>query len=160
MPLVTKRRLSRLIKGLFPFLCRPDDAWALAQLTADEAELYRKMDVRDREHNVMVARRLLERWPDAPGYAVRAALLHDAGKALRPYRLWERVYTALLEPWAPELPPYPLKSGLTGAWQIRIHHPRYAADRIADPQVASLVLEHHQPVSQWGKRLHDADEDY
>ena len=160
MALFTRKRLERFLRGLFPQLCRPDDAWALTRLEPDEALLYRAMDVRDREHNVLVAKRLLERWPDAPDFAVRAALLHDAGKALRPYRLWERVFTALFESRAPQLPAYPLKTGPAGAWQIRLHHPRYAADRIADPLVAELVREHHDPQSPWGLRLHEADEDY
>lgn len=160
MALVSRLRLVRLAKGLFPALCRPDDAWALARLGPDEALLYRAMDVRDREHGVLVARRLLKRWPEAPAHAVRAAILHDAGKAVRPYRVWERIYTALLENRAPDLPPYPLKSGLAGAWQVRLHHPRYAADRIADEEVAALVREHHAPQSLWGKRLHEVDADY
>jgi len=160
MALVTKKRLERLLRGALPHLCRPDDAWALARLRPDEADLYRAMDVRDREHNVLVAKRLLERWPDAPDFAVRAALLHDAGKAVRPYRLWERVFTALFESRAPQLPAYPLKGGLAGAWQARLHHPRYAADRIADPEVAELVREHHAPKSLWGQRLHEVDEDH
>ncbi|WP_287372102.1 phosphohydrolase [Oceanithermus sp.] len=160
MALVTRKRLIRLAKGFFPALCRPDDAWALARLAPDEAELYRAMDVRDREHNVAVARRLLERWPDAPDCAVRAALIHDAGKSLRPYNVWERIFTALLERWAPEVEPYPLRTGLTGAWQVRRHHPRYAADRIADPCVARLVGEHHSGTSPWAVRLRAIDAEF
>ncbi len=160
MALVTRKRLERLLRGVFPALCRPDDRWALARLEPEEAPLYLAMDVRDREHNVLVARKLLERWPDAPDYAIRAALLHDAGKAVRPYRLWERVFTALFESRAPALPPYPLKTGLAGAWQVRLHHPHYAADRLTDPRVAELVAEHHDPRSEWGRRLHEVDEDY
>ncbi|WP_293174788.1 phosphohydrolase [Oceanithermus sp.] len=157
MALVTRKRLVRLAKGFFPALCRPDDAWALARLAPDEAALYRAMDVRDREHNVAVAKLLLERWPDAPNCAVRAALIHDAGKSLRPYNVWERVFTALFERWAPAVEPYPLREGLTGAWQVRLHHPRYAADRIADPCVAEIVRLHHEGGPLWVERLHEVD---
>ncbi len=157
MALVSKKRLVRLAKGFFPTLCRPDDPWALARLAPDEAALYRAMDVRDREHAVAVAKQLLARWPDAPDCAVRAALVHDAGKAVRPYIVWERVLTALFERWAPEVEPYPLRGGLTGAWQVRRHHPRYAADRIADPCVARIVGEHHAGTSPWAARLREID---
>jgi hypothetical protein len=160
MALVTRKRLIRLAKGFFPALCRPDDAWALARLAPDEAALYRAMDVRDREHNVAVAKLLLERWPDAPDCVVRAALVHDAGKSLRPYNVWERIFTALFENRAPQVEPYPLRKGLTGAWQVRLHHPRYAADRIADPCVARIVRDHHAGGSRWLERLREVDGDF
>lgn len=146
-------RLYRLFRALLAKEA-PDDAFALALLEEEERGLYLAMDPRDRAHGVRVAQRLLALYPEAPGFALRAALLHDAGKALRPYRPWERVLVGLL---APPLPPYPLRQGLLGAFQVRRHHPLYAAERIKDPQVRALVLEHHAPRSLWGKRLHRAD---
>ncbi|MCX7600714.1 MAG: HD domain-containing protein [Meiothermus sp.] len=150
-------RLKRLYKAFAPAQATPDDAWALAELSIEEAHLYKAMDVRDREHAVRVAKRLLERYPDAPSYAVRAALLHDSGKALRPYRPLERILTGLV---SLEVPIEPLDKGLRGAWQIRRHHPEYAAMRILDPQVAQIVREHHQPQSLWARRLHEVDEEF
>ncbi len=150
-------RLKRLYKAFAPAQARPDDTWALAELSIEEALLYKAMDVRDREHAVQVAKRLLERYPDAPSFAVRAALLHDSGKALRPYRPLERILTGLL---SLDVPIEPLDKGLRGAWQIRRHHPEYAAMRILEPQVAQIVREHNQPVSLWAKRLHEVDEEF
>ncbi len=148
------RRFWRLLKAFFPRLAHPEDAFALAFLSESERALYLAMDPRDREHATRVARQLLARHPEAPGFVIRAALLHDAGKALRPYRPWERVLTGL---WCPPVPPYPLREGLLGAFQIRRHHPLYAAPYLEDPEVRALVLEHHAPQSPWGKRLHQAD---
>lgn len=150
-------RLKRLYKAFTPTRATPDDAWALAELSIEEAHLYKAMDVRDREHAVRVAKRLLKRYPDAPSYAVRAALLHDSGKALRPYRPLERILTGLI---SLEVPIEPLDKGLRGAWQIRRYHPEYAAMRILDPQVAQIVREHHQPENIWAKRLHEVDEEF
>lgn len=150
-------RLKRLYKAFVPAQAQPDDAWALAELSIEEAYLYKAMDVRDREHAVRVAKRLLERYPDAPSFAVRAALLHDSGKALRPYRALERILTGLM---SLDVPIEPLDKGLRGAWQIRRHHPEYAAMRILDPLVAQIVREHHQPESLWAKRLHEVDEEF
>lgn len=118
--------------------------------------LYGAMDPRDRDHAVKVAKRLLQRYPEAPGYVVRAALLHDVGKALRPYHPLERVLTGL---WCPEVEIEPLRKGLYGAWQIRKHHPIYGARRILDLEVATLVRTHHAPKSEWAKRLHEVDEE-
>ena len=151
-----RQRLLRLFHAFFPPGEAPDDAFALAFLEGEERALYLAMDPRDRAHGVRVARRLLQNHPEAPSFAVRAALLHDAGKALRPYRPLERVLTGL---WAPPVPPHPLRGGLLGAFQVRRHHPLYAAERIEDPRVRALVLEHHCPKSLWGKRLHQADQE-
>ncbi|RDI95399.1 HD domain-containing protein [Meiothermus sp. QL-1] len=148
-------RLKRVYQAFLPHRARPDDAWALSELRVEEAHLYQAMDPRDREHAVRVAQRLLERYPEAPSFVVRAALLHDCGKALRPYRPLERILSGLVPL---EVPIEPLQKGLLGAWQIRQHHPEYGAARILDPEVAQLVREHHQPQSLWAQRLREVDE--
>ncbi|MBF6595466.1 MAG: HD domain-containing protein [Thermaceae bacterium] len=150
-------RLGRLFKALSPHLAQPDDDWALAELQVEEVSLYKAMDRRDREHAVKVAKRLLERYPDAPGYVVRAALLHDSGKASRPYRAWERILSSL---WCPNVAIEPLRKNFYGAWQVRKHHPIYGARKILDLEVAALVREHHLPKSVWAVRLHEADREF
>jgi len=147
------KRLARLFRALLAQEA-PDDAFALALLEEEERRLYLAMDPRDRAHGIRVAKRLLARYPQVPASVLRAALLHDAGKALRPYRPWERVLVGL---FPLPVPPYPLRQGLLGAFQVRRHHPLYAAERLKDPEVRALVLEHHAPKSLWGRRLHQAD---
>jgi hypothetical protein len=115
------------------------------------------MDIRDRDHAIKVARHLLEQYPQAPVYVVQAALLHDSGKALRPYRPLERVLTGLIRLRIP-LPLDPLRQDWLGALQIRYYHAEYAARKISDLQVAQIVREHHSPQTLWAKRLHACDQ--
>lgn len=151
------QRLERLYKAFRPDLAWPDDGWAKGYLKAEEVGLYQAMDVRDREHSVGVAKRLLKRYPDAPDFAIRAALLHDSGKALREYRPLERILTGLFKL---EIPAAVLYPDWRGAFQIRQHHPEYAARQISDVQVAQIVREHHAPQSIWAKRLHQVDGEF
>ncbi|KIX84589.1 HD domain-containing protein [Thermus filiformis] len=150
-------RLRRLLLAFFPRLARPDDAFALRFLEGEEAALYLAMDPRDRLHGVEVAKRLLEAYPEAPPVAVRAALLHDVGKSLRPYRPLERVLTGL---FAPPVPIDPLRGGVLGAFQVRRHHPLYGARMVRDPQLARLIREHHAPKTEWGRRIHRLDREF
>lgn len=57
-----------------------DTAWALRQLLPAEADLWLRMMAQDRRHSLLVARRFVERAPDASREEVAAALLHDIGK--------------------------------------------------------------------------------
>lgn len=136
----------RAVRALLPALAPPDDALAEARLTASEYRLYLRMDPRDRHHACEVTRTLLARQPDAPAVLVRAALLHDVGKAQRPYRLLERVLVHLLP--ARPLPPEPRLRGLAGAMQVKRHHQVYGAEMIRAAggceAVARLVAGHHQ----------------
>ena len=75
-----------------------DDAWAVRQLTATESALWWQMMHQDRRHSVMVARRFVERVPDAPRAAVAAALLHDVGKSESRLGVWARVATTIVGP--------------------------------------------------------------
>lgn len=136
-------------------LARPDDAWARERLSAEEYALFARLDPRDREHSVLVAKQLLKRYPEAPAAAVRAALLHDLGKQRRPYRVLERILTALLEPYLPALPPEPLLPGWRGAVQVRLHHERYGLAMITDPAVRKALSE-----PPWKARIKAIDDEY
>lgn len=138
----------RTLLAWLPRLARPDDDFARSRLEPVEYRLYLTMDPRDRAHACQIARRLLARRPDAPEELVRAALLHDVGKADRPYNPLYRILAHLYAP--ADLPPEPRYRGLRGAWQVRRHHDRYGAAMIrkvgGGREVASLVERHHQPA--------------
>lgn len=143
----TLNALVRTWRSLSARRATPDDAFAQDQLTGVEFELYLRMDPRDRAHATEVAREVMRRHPEASPTLIRAALLHDLGKAVRPYRLWERVLVHL---WAPaDIPSTPRLEGVRGAWQVRVHHAAYGAEMLrradASEDVARLIEQHHAP---------------
>jgi hypothetical protein len=103
------RKINRLFRALSPAQARPDDVWAAKQLPVNELGIYQRMDPRDREHAVRVAQKLLELHPEARSEVVRAAILHDCGKLVRPYNVLERVIVGLIAPEGPRASK--LKSG-------------------------------------------------
>ena len=130
----------RTVQAFIPGLARPADAFARRWLTDEEYSLYLQLDVRDRSHSVLVARRLLDAGT-AERELVAAALLHDIGKSLLPFNPVFRVIAHLYRPRG--LPSWPLQPGLHGALQLREHHEQLGAQLIRDaggsPRVAQLV---------------------
>lgn len=137
-----RAKLRRLAHSLTSGQAHPDDAWALAQLTAGEGRVYLGMDPRDREHAVRVAQGLLAGVPRVPPELLAAALLHDCGKQVRPYRVWERVAAGLV-------PGRAAKALSIGPLWVRGHHPELGARLLrasgARERVAQLVERHHRP---------------
>jgi HD domain len=145
-------RLNRLFRAMHPRLAHPEDALARALLSAAEFSVYERMDPRDREHATRVARRLLESHPDASDFLMRAALLHDCGKLVRPYAWLERVVAGLAQ--RPEaFPTTPLRADWQtypfSALEVRFLHPVLGAALIreagGDARVAEIVERHHHP---------------
>lgn len=161
-------RLNRLFRASHPALARPDDAWAASRLPKAEHGVYIRMDARDREHAVRVAQKLLELHPAVSDLLVRAALLHDCGKLLRPYIWSERIAVGLAQrpvAWSSS----PLREDwLThnySALEIRLLHPLLGAALIrlagGDERVAEIVERHHNPWTYGdadAMTIHDVDE--
>ncbi|EYB68749.1 metal dependent phosphohydrolase [Deinococcus phoenicis] len=131
------RRLARSLRATY---AHPDDTWAAAQLTPAEARVYLGMDPRDREHACRVTRHLLREHPHVAPEVVAAALLHDCGKSLRPYRVTERVLVGLVPNRLSRLLPL-------GPLSVRAYHPELGAELLARAgarlRVARLVARHH-----------------
>lgn len=151
-------KLRRLRRSLRESQAHPDDLWALARLTAAEGQVYLGMDARDREHAVWVAQALERSYPAAGPELLAAALLHDCGKQLHPYRVWERVSAGLL--------PHRLARRLP--WQparVRACHPEWGAALVRQAggraRVAALVAAHHSPAGDaeaaWLHRFDDLE---
>jgi putative nucleotidyltransferase with HDIG domain len=99
------------------------------------------MDARDRWHAVAVARAVLRMQPAASNRLVRAALLHDVGKSVRPYRLHERIAGHLL-------PRRWLGKQRGSAGYVAKHHARIGGAMIREAggsdDVARLVERHER----------------
>ena len=157
----TVNAARRTWRSLSKTAAEPDDSYARQRLDAAQYRLYLRMDARDREHAVRVTQGLLQRHPDASDALVRAALLHDVGKAVRPYRVWERILTHVYAP--PGIPAEPRLEGLRGAQQVRVHHASYGAAMIrragAGDEVARIVEEHDAPdAGPEARKLQEVDD--
>jgi putative nucleotidyltransferase with HDIG domain len=145
--------VPRTLRAFLPALARPDDAFAREVLRdAAEYRLYLAMDPRDRHHAVAVARAVLARDAHADDVVVRAAILHDVGKSVAPYRAWERIAVHLYTPGEAALEPEGAARwacpALRSAWHRHRHHAERGAALIVaaggDPRVADLVARHHE----------------
>lgn len=166
MTVSLRGRLNRLLRAMHPRLAKPDDVWAAQKQPPLEYALYTRMDARDREHAVRIAQKLLELHPSASAILVRAALLHDCGKLLRPYNWMERIAVGLVQ--RPMRTPVQLEGLLNhdySALEIRLLHPVLGAALIrqagGDERVAQIVERHHNPRAYGdadAMMIHDVDE--
>lgn len=137
----------RTLLAAVPSLADPDDAYAASLLSEAELALFLRLSAPEREHAVAVARCVSSRQPAVRAEVLRAALLHDVGKlGASNSALWRVVAHLLPEP---SIPSEPRLSGLAGTRQARRHHAEYGRQLIiaagGGPEVARLVLRHHEP---------------
>jgi hypothetical protein len=148
-----------------------DDEQVLAYLlTPPQRDLFRRMAPNDQRHSLGVCATLRRAGYDDPAL-LRAALLHDVGKAAGRIWLWQRTLIVLLRRWAPDLlrwlargschlplvPRYsPLATRRVEApwWRrgfvINRFHPelgaRWAAQAGCSPTTVALIRRHQEPV--------------
>lgn len=134
-----------------------------ALLSPAERAIFSRLSEADRRHSVELATRLWRDGHDDP-LLLRAALLHDVGKAEAGIRLWHRVVVVLVNRFAPRL-----RGWLTATsvgWRQPFfaiwHHPVIGADRLqqvgAPAEVIWLVRHHECPGDHpSGQLLHAYD---
>ncbi len=124
-------------------------------LTPSQSALFYSMPLHDRRHALDVLYTLRRQGYQALPL-LRAALLHDVGKAGH-LHLWHRVAVVLLERFAPRMLQW-LADDRPGSWGypffIHLNHPRLGAQQAekvgCDKLTVELIRRHHEPVSAVG----------
>ena len=123
-------------------------------LNRAELALFEEQSRADRRHAERVAALLLARGHSDP-LLLRAALLHDLGKAGRGVTLSSRVLWVLAGRASPRLRATLARRG--GAWAALADHAAVGASRLraagVDPRVVALVAEHPLPGDEHRARL-------
>lgn len=83
-----------------------DEVWADRHLLPPERQLWTRLSNPDRRHSLAVARRFVERRPDAGRDEIAGALLHDIGKIECGLGTFGRVVATLVGPRTPRFRAY------------------------------------------------------
>jgi HD domain len=157
--------MFRLARALSPEFAHPDDVWARSVLSKAEFGVYVKMDARDREHAVRVTKRLLGKYPHSSLILQRATLLHDCGKSVRPYNVFERVLVGLFVrvDGSSKARVTNSEQQAFSAIEVKKHHPQIGSNLIlaagGEARVAEIVAKHHNPGSDLdAQKVHEVDE--
>lgn len=122
-----------------------DVAWAQHHLTPREAALWGRMSVQDRRHSLLVARRFVERRPDATAAEVAAALLHDVGKIDAGLGTFARVVATVVGP-------------RTDRFRRYHDHEAIGVELLREAGSAAPTIELVQGRGPAATALHDADD--
>lgn len=142
-----RHRIQQFVRSLRPRISPAERHWVASVLSPGERRLYAGMSPRDQRHCLDVAQTALLRHPDAGHDLLKLTLLHDVGKQLVPFRLWERVLVVLW-PRRHAMPAAdPLCHDWRRPWQLKYGHPEYGARLAAaagcDPTLVARIRRHH-----------------
>jgi hypothetical protein len=142
-----RHRIQQFCRSLRPVITADERRWVATVLTPAEYRLYTGMSGRDQRHCLDVAQTALQRNPAAAPALIKLTLLHDIGKQLVPFRLWERVLVVLWPRRRSRPPVDPLRHDWRRPWQMKYGHPEYGARLAAaagcGPQLTERIRHHH-----------------
>jgi len=119
------------------------------RLTPSQFELFQRMHPSEMSHAIRMCENLIAKGENHPDL-LKAALLHDVGKARQPLRIWERVQIVLGQKFFPQRTArwgVGEPQGWRRAFVVAAQHPTWGAEMAAAVGVSPLVLEmirHHQ----------------
>lgn len=136
--------------------------WVNRSLSKEEAKLFWRMNLPDRQHAIRVARTAMQ-LADETAEAIdrelllRAGLLHDVGKAKGDVSTMDKVLTVLGHKFASRMMMSWGREGrgsridnLRHACYVYYHHPQRGADFLRqigeEERLIELVLAHHTPM--------------
>jgi len=155
-------RIKQFCKAVSPRIKKNEYAWAAKILNHQEYALFSKQSLVEQRHAIDVAldiykqQNLIITLYGADHFAnlLKAALLHDCGKSLIKYRLWQRVVIALARQ-LPENYKAKLIKGRTPLGRILLLdslHPKWGKFLTAkaglNTDIQTMILNHHNPSSQ------------
>lgn len=149
-----RHRVIQFFRALGAPLFPVDAAYAAQHLSPNLLRLFNIMDRAERQHAIMVCRKL-----EAQGYGdadlLCAALLHDVGKTVSPPYLWERIFVVLVEFLKPRLAAQLSRGELKGmrrAFVIRRMHTEWGAALAeqagASRRTCELIRRHHEVLGE------------
>ena len=120
----------------------------LALLSPVEQGLFSRLSAADRRHSIELAARLHRDGHTDP-LLLRAALLHDVGKAEAKLRLWHRVLVVLANRFAPRLAVWLAVSpvGWRRPFFVARHHAAIGAElleQVGSPAEVVWLVRHHE----------------
>jgi hypothetical protein len=148
-----------------------DDEQELARLlTPPQRELFRRMAPNDQRHALNVCATLHQAGYDDPDL-LKAALLHDAGKAAGRIWLWQRTLIVLLRRWAPHVLRWLARGDCPAKapwWRrgfvVNRLHPQLGAQWAAQtgclPTTVALIRRHQDPLQVPPLEARPEEKDY
>lgn len=160
-------RVYQFINAVFPHLTQTEINWAINHLSPEASELFLQQSRPEQRHAIDVAKSIIHaNFPllfDDFQNLITAALLHDCGKSVVFLRLWQRVYIVLMH----RMPQFVLSL-------LNRSHPFFSFPLKIDERhalwgeclakkaglnsvVCLLIREHHNPTTDLGRILEQAD---
>lgn len=145
-------RLRQGLRALTAWSRPVDEALASSVLSPEQMRLFRRMRRGEQLHSLNVLRAVRAAGHRDPDLLV-AALLHDVGKTVGPFRLHERVLVVLVRRLFPTLYHHWGQSE-PRSWRrpfaISLRHPEWSAQMVAgaggSPRAVELVRRHMEKV--------------
>lgn len=160
-------RVLQFTHAFFPYINPEDIKWALNHLSPEASILFLQQSLPDQRHAIHVTQSIVKaKHPlsnDNFINLVTAALLHDCGKSVITIRLWHRVFIVLIQK-IPQSVRVCLESGqsiLSIPLKVDTRHAiwgGYLAEQAGlDPEICRLIRDHHNPKTDLGYLLKQAD---
>jgi hypothetical protein len=165
-------RIRQGVRALFAFSQPVDYALAEQYLSPELMPIFRQMQRTEQLHTLNVLRAVLAQGA-APRDLAVAALLHDAGKARYPLRVWQKTLVVLVRKFLPKLYRRWRAGDPENIWQrpfvVRKQHPIWSAEMVEGKvsERALWLIRNHQgqaerhkdhPYFHLLKRLQQADD--
>jgi hypothetical protein len=137
-------------------LSATEEMWASEHLLPTEQKLWERMNVKDRSHAVLVARRFLHARPTATRAEMAGALLHDVGKICSDLGTTSRVVATVLSPRL--LPRISVVGALRERCEVYRNHERIGIDLLVNCGSEAETIELLQGHGPAAHDLQRADE--